>query len=285
MMPETATCRPWSRPAGLFLGLLLSCLLLACSPGGEAEISTLDGVSGQPTDSQSAEPSTDGAASVDAPAARALTPPEDSRHAVIVLGDSLTAGYGIRADEAYPALLQQKIDEAGFAYRVVNAGVSGDTSAGGKRRLDWAFQGNQVEVLIVALGGNDGLRGLSVDEMRANLSSILEEARRRDAQVLLTGMEAPPNNGPRYTAAFRSVFSDLARDYDVVFFPFLLQDVAGVSELNQRDGIHPNPEGAKILADNLWGYLLPMLQSPRNRSTAEPSTSVSSPASSNGLRP
>lgn len=184
---------------------------------------------------------------------------DDARMAVVALGDSLTAGYGMRADEAYPAFLQQKIDAKGLPFKVVNAGVSGDTTAGGRRRLGWAIDGQDVSVLIVALGGNDGLRGLPVKEMRDNLAAILDEAHTRGVRVLLTGMEAPPNNGPRYTDAFRDVFSELAGEHNVVFFPFLLKDVAGSAELNQRDGIHPNSDGAQILADNLWQYLEPML--------------------------
>jgi len=178
---------------------------------------------------------------------------------IVVLGDSLTAGLGIAPSEAYPALLQERIDGEGLKYEVVNAGVSGDTSAGGLRRLDWALDG-QVKVLIVALGGNDGLRGLPVEELGHNLAAIIERARSRGIDVILAGMEAPTNFGSSYTTAFHQVYPDLARRYQVALVPFLLEGVAGIESLNQRDGIHPTPEGAKRIADNVWTVLRPMLR-------------------------
>ncbi len=170
---------------------------------------------------------------------------------VVALGDSLTAGYGLAADQAYPALIQARLRDAGLPAEVINAGVSGDTSAGGLRRVDWALDGD-VRVLIVALGGNDALRGLPVDELRRNLAGILDRARDRGVTVVLAGMEAPPNLGPAYTRAFRRVYQDLADDYDVALLPFLLDGVAGVAGLNQADGIHPNAEGTVRVADNLY---------------------------------
>jgi acyl-CoA thioesterase-1 len=184
----------------------------------------------------------------------------DSRPRVVVLGDSLTAGLGLAPDEAYPALIQQRLDQEGLNYQVVNAGVSGDTSAGGLSRLDWALEGN-VRVLIVALGGNDALRGLPVDELRHNLSTIIEKAQSRQIAVLLAGMEAPPNFGQSYTASFRKTYADLARQYKVAFVPFLLEGVGGIESLNQRDGIHPTAEGDRMLADTVWRALKPMLGS------------------------
>ena len=184
------------------------------------------------------------------------------RPRIVVLGDSLTAGLGLLADEAYPALLQRRLDEKGIAFEVVNAGVSGDTTAGGLRRLDWALDGD-VRILIVALGGNDALRGLPVDELKKNLSEIITGAQRRHIAVLLAGLEAPPNFGEAYTTAFRETFRDLARQYKVAFVPFLLAGVAGVPQLNQRDGIHPTAEGARILANTIWSALEPMLGSAR----------------------
>lgn len=178
------------------------------------------------------------------------------------MGDSLTAGLGLLADEAYPALLQRRLDEQGVACEVVNAGVSGDTTAGGLRRLDWALDGD-VRILIVALGGNDGLRGLPVDELKKNLSEIIARAQRRHIAVLLAGIEAPPNFGDAYTTAFQQTFEELARHYKVAFVPFLLAGVAGVPPLNQRDGIHPTAEGARILANTIWSALEPMLGSVR----------------------
>ena len=190
---------------------------------------------------------------VEAEPARA---PEAPR--IVVLGDSLTAGLGLPADLSFPARLQAMLDEAGYPLEVVNAGVSGDTSAGGLRRLEWSLEGD-VRVLVLALGANDGLRGLSVDEMKANLAEIIQTAQARGAAVLLTGMEAPPNFGSIYTTDFRAAFRDLAEQYDTAFVPFLLDGVAGVAELNQADEMHPNAEGASMVADLLWPALEPLL--------------------------
>jgi acyl-CoA thioesterase-1 len=176
----------------------------------------------------------------------------------VAYGDSLTAGLGLLEQEAYPALLQRKIDEAGYKFEVVNAGLSGDTSAGGVRRLDWALAGD-ARILIVAFGGNDGLRGLPVSQMKENLSTIIEKARERGAIVILAGMEAPPNFGQEYATAFRQAFRDVALKERVLFIPFLLANVAGKSELNQGDGIHPNQQGAQIVADTIWSVLEPLL--------------------------
>ena len=183
---------------------------------------------------------------------------EPARPKIVVLGDSLTAGYGLLETQAYPALLQQKIDSDGYKFTVVNAGVSGDTSAGGVRRLDWALDGD-VKVLIVALGGNDGLRGLSVDEMKKNIGAIIQRAKEKNILVILAGMEAPPNYGSEYAAAFRQAYQDLAREHRVLFIPFLLNQVAGRAELNLQDGIHPNPQGAIVVSDTVWNALRPML--------------------------
>ncbi len=180
------------------------------------------------------------------------------RPKVVALGDSLTAGLGLSQTEAYPALLQERIDAAGLGFEVVNAGVSGDTSAGGVRRLDWVLAEN-TRVLILALGANDGLRGLPVDRMKDNLDTIIRRAKARGIEVILAGMEAPPNFGPEYTSEFRNAFRDLAKQHEVVFVPFLLDRVAGQSQLNQGDGIHPNAQGAEILADTVWAALQPML--------------------------
>lgn len=176
----------------------------------------------------------------------------------MALGDSLTAGYGLAESQAYPALLQEKVDRDGYQFDVVNAGVSGDTTAGGLRRMAWALEGD-VKVLIVALGGNDGLRGLPVAEMRRNLTQIIERARARSIVVILAGMEAPPNYGQEYAASFRQVFRDIAREQRVVYVPFLLDKVAGQSDLNLGDGIHPNARGAAIVSDTMWVVLKPVL--------------------------
>jgi len=198
-----------------------------------------------------------GASSPD-PSAGPLATAEPERPRVVALGDSLTAGLGLLETQAYPAQLQARLDEHGYDVEVVNAGVSADTSAGGVRRLDWALEGN-VRVLIVALGGNDALRGLSLDDLRQNLGVIVETAQSRGIAVLLAGMEAPPNFGEDYTTRFRQVYQDLALTYRVTFVPFLLDGVAGHPELNQADGIHPNAEGAFRIADTLWRVLQPMV--------------------------
>lgn len=197
-------------------------------------------------------------------AAPASAPPDpaadsDPRPKVVCLGDSLTAGLGLVESQSYPNVLQRKIDQEELGFEVVNAGVSGDTSAGGVRRLDWALQGD-VKVLVVALGGNDALRGLSVNEMRENLSTIVERARERGVVVVLAGMQAPPNYGPEYTTAFRQAFADVARQHRTLYVPFLLDKVAGDPKLNQADGIHPNARGAEIMAETVWSALRPVLQ-------------------------
>jgi acyl-CoA thioesterase-1 len=177
---------------------------------------------------------------------------------IVFLGDSLTAGLGIGKDQAVPALIQERLRREGYAYEVVNAGNSGDTSDGGLTRLDWSLAGD-VKVLVVELGANDGLRGIAPARTRANLESIVTTARRRGITVLLTGMEAPPNYGPAYTAEFRQTFRQVAAEQHVALMPFFLEGVAGISSLNQPDGVHPTPEGARIVADNVWRYLEPLL--------------------------
>ncbi len=197
----------------------------------------------------------------DSTAAPAGPAPDSStaRPRIVVLGDSLTAGLGIEPEEAYPALLQARVDAAGLRYEVTNAGVSGDTSAGGLSRLDWALDGD-VRILIVALGGNDALRGLPVEELKRNLSAIIERASARKVTVILAGMEAPPNFGRDYTVSFHRAYPDLAREHGIALVPFLLEGVAGVSGLNQRDGIHPTPEGARLIADTVWAVLRPIAE-------------------------
>ncbi len=181
---------------------------------------------------------------------------------IVFLGDSLTAGLGLEQAQSFPSLLQARLASQGYRYEVVNAGVSGDTSAGGLRRLDWALEGD-VAILVVELGANDGLRGLPVDQLRANLDEIITRARRKNIAVLITGMEAPPNYGPEYTEAFRATYRDLAATHGVSLVPFLLDRVAGMAALNNPDGIHPNPAGAQIVADTVWAGLEPLLERPR----------------------
>jgi acyl-CoA thioesterase-1 len=201
---------------------------------------------------------------VASPSPTPLAPPAQSRPRIVALGDSLTAGLGLPVGQSYPALLQQRLNNEGLTYEVVNAGVSGDTSAGGLSRLDWALDGD-VRVLIVALGGNDGLRGLPAEQLKRNLAQIIERARARGVDVVLAGMEAPPNYGRQYIVAFHQVYPALARQYHLAFVPFLLQGVAGESALNQPDGIHPTAQGARIIADNVWAVLEPIVKSPATR--------------------
>jgi acyl-CoA thioesterase-1 len=185
--------------------------------------------------------------------------PVASRPRIVVLGDSLTAGYGLPSpDQSFPAMLQASVDAAGLGYEVVNMGVSGDTTAGGLRRLEWALEGD-VRVLVVALGGNDGLRGLSPAQMRENLAAIVDGAQRRGVQVLLCGMEAPPNLGGDYTRQFRAVYAEIARQKRVTLLPFLLDGIAGLPDMNQPDGIHPNAAGAQRMAGLVWAKLRPMI--------------------------
>ncbi len=183
---------------------------------------------------------------------------QQERPRIVILGDSLTYGYGLDRSESYPFLLQERLDQSGNNYEVVNAGISGDTSAGGLRRLNWVLEGD-VRVLIIELGANDGLRGLPVEALRHNLSEIIERAQEKGIVAVLTGMEAPPNYGSVYTQEFREVYQELARTYKVHFVPFLLEGVAGNPDLNLADGIHPNTAGARIVEETLWNTLKPLL--------------------------
>ena len=176
---------------------------------------------------------------------------------VVFLGDSLTAGYGLTQEQAFPALLGERLAEAGLAMRVVNAGESGATSAGGLARLDWILR-QEPALIVVGLGGNDGLRGLGLEALEENLRAIVTGSREGGARVLLLGMMVPPNMGPDYSAAFGEIYSRVARELDVPLVPFLLEGVAGERALNLPDGIHPNGRGQEILADNVWPYLEPL---------------------------
>ena len=206
----------------------------------------------------------------EAPKAEPSAPPATGAKAVrslpkiLAFGDSLTAGLGLAQSASYPALLQEKLDAAGFAYEVINAGVSGDTSAGGVRRIDWALEPD-VKIVILELGANDILRGQSVDAMKQNLSQIIERIQARGAKVLLAGMEAPTSSGIEYRKPVHEAFASLAASHHVEFVPFLLAGVAGLESLNQRDGIHPNEEGTKIVAENVFQALKPMLEAEKQK--------------------
>jgi acyl-CoA thioesterase-1 len=198
-------------------------------------------------------------------------PPAPVEHAssspaprIVFLGDSLTAGYGLEKEESVPSLIQKRLREAGYPYEVLNAGVSGDTSAGGLSRLDWSLTGD-VRILVIELGANDGLRGLPVAGLKQNLTEIITRARARGIGVILTGMEAPPNFGPAYTSEFREVYRQVAREHDVTFVPFYLEGVAGIPDLNISDGIHPNAEGSRIVEKTVWTALEPLLKRSADR--------------------
>ena len=193
-----------------------------------------------------------------APAAAVGRAPSTNAPRVVFLGDSLTAGYGLAKEESVPSLIQKRLQERGYAHEVVNAGVSGDTSAGGLSRLDWSLEGD-VEILVIELGGNDGLRGLPVASLKSNLNEVISRATGRGIDVILTGMEAPPNFGAAYTSEFRNIYRQLAREHSVTFVPFYLEGVAGIPRLNLADGIHPNAEGSRIIEKTIWSALEPLL--------------------------
>ncbi len=178
---------------------------------------------------------------------------------IVAFGDSLTAGLGVPLEHAYPARLQEKLRAAGFSHRVINAGVSGDTTAGGLRRLDAVLALRPV-LVIVELGANDGLRGVALTEIRANLDRILERLRAAGVPVVLAGMKLPPNYGPTYTDGFTAMYVELARRHRVTLMPFFLDGVAARPELNQPDGLHPTAEGYGVIADRIWSVLLPLLE-------------------------
>jgi acyl-CoA thioesterase-1 len=177
----------------------------------------------------------------------------------VFLGDSLTAGLGVDADEAFPSLIGKRLEADGLAVQIVNAGVSGDTTAGGLRRLDWLLR-QSPDVLVVGLGANDGLRGLSLAASEENLRQIIQQARAAGARVLLLGMLIPPNYGPEYTTAFRAIYPGLARELNVPLVPFVLEGVGGNPDLNQPDGIHPTAAGHKVVAGNVAGYIERLLR-------------------------
>ncbi|MEM8486422.1 MAG: arylesterase [Bacteroidota bacterium] len=179
---------------------------------------------------------------------------------ILIFGDSITAGYGLSTEEAFPALIQEKLDARGWAFTVINGGLSGDTSAGGLRRIKWMLR-TPVDVFVLELGGNDGLRGTPPEATRQNLQAIINEvkAANSETKIILAGMQIPPNLGQEYTEAFKDVFPDIAEANDAVLIPFLLDRVGGIPELNLPDGIHPTAEGHKLVAENVWEILEPLL--------------------------
>jgi acyl-CoA thioesterase-1 len=182
---------------------------------------------------------------------------------ILCFGDSITAGYGLEdSNDAFPAILQKKIDSLGLTYTVINSGLSGETTAGGRSRLNWVMKQN-VDIFVLELGANDGLRGIPLPETRSNLQAIITAIQERspDTKIILAGMELPPNMGQDYTNAFRKIYADLAKNNAVEFIPFILRNVGGIKELNQSDGIHPTVEGHKIVANTVWEVLKPLLTS------------------------
>lgn len=221
----------------IILILLFFSVLAACNQTSKSEASNA-------TDSETAKTTTE-------------TKPEKI---IMFFGNSITAGYGVSTDEAFPARVQAILDSLGYPYKVVNAGLSGETSAGGLNRIDWVLR-TVPDVFVLELGGNDGLRGLKLSETKKNLSAIIEkvEAVNPEAKIVLAGMEVPPNLGQDYTAEFKSLYKELAEVHDVVFIPFILEGVGGEEDLNQSDGIHPNVEGHQKVAQTVWGYLSPLI--------------------------
>jgi len=219
----------------LFLVVFTACLLSGCSETGSAR-----------SKGNAARP-------LITPAAVSTSPK------IVAFGDSLTAGFGLAEPESYPYLLQQKLKAEGYNYEVINAGVSGDTSLGGLERADWVLGQENIEILILELGANDLLRAMPVDRMKANLDQIIRKAKVKNVKVLLCGMLAPPTIGSDYSRDYVNAFPDLADEHGVEFLPFLLDGVATKRELNQADGIHPNAEGTRIMTENIYLALKPLL--------------------------
>ena len=190
-----------------------------------------------------------------------LPPTTGERGRIVFLGTSLTAGLGLDPDQAFPALIQRKLDAEGLRFEAVNAGVSGETSAGARRRIDWLLR-QPVAVVVIETGANDGLRGLEVDSLRSNIQAIIDEARQRSPKpaIVLLGMRAPPNLGSSYSRRFGEVFPELAKENDLALVPFLLEGVAGRPSLNQPDMIHPTAEGQRRMAETVWEVLGPLLK-------------------------
>lgn len=192
-------------------------------------------------------------------------PSDGERPRIVAFGDSLTSGLGVAAEEAYPAQLQRRLDQAGFRYRVINAGVSGDTTAGGVRRVAWVMK-SKPRIVILELGGNDGLRGLSLQETRANLERMIEQFQQASVTVVLAGMKLPPNYGAEYTAGFETLYPALAKKYRLTLIPFFLGNVAGSESLNQSDGIHPTAEGYKLIVETMLETMKPVLEADTRKS-------------------
>jgi acyl-CoA thioesterase I len=180
----------------------------------------------------------------------------DTMKTILFFGNSLTAGYGLDPEESFPSLIQDKLDSLDLPYKVINAGLSGETSAGGKARINWLLK-QKIDVFVLELGANDGLRGIDVKETSENLQSIVDQVKAKypDAKLVMAGMEVPPNMGAKYAADFRQIFRNIAEKNKMILIPFLLNRVGGIADMNQSDGIHPTAEGQKILAENVWSVI------------------------------
>ncbi|MFD1874634.1 arylesterase [Hymenobacter bucti] len=209
---------------------------------------------------QSDAPATTAAAPA-ATTAAAEAPAAKSQQTILFFGDSITAGLGVDPDEAYPALIGNRVDSLHLPYTVVNAGLSGETTAGGRSRLHWVLSRQPVHVFVLELGGNDGLRGLPLADTRQNLQAIIDTVRRQSPQtkIVLAGMQIPPNMGPAYAAEFKQLYADIATKNKLTLIPFLLENVGGIARLNQADGIHPTPEGHRLVARTVWRTVQPLL--------------------------
>ena len=241
----------------LFSCLCLSLILPYGSDGGSAP-SSPPSSSSPPREGVGPRLETD----VMAKTGRPKTQVSAERPRIVAFGNSLTAGLGVPPDQSYPAHLQRTLDAAGYAYRVVNAGVSGDTTAGGARRVSWVLN-SKPAIVILELGGNDGLRGLSLQETKANLERIIQQLQQASVTVVLAGMKLPPNYGQDYTGGFEALYQALAKQYRLTLIPFFLDGVAGSSSLNQADGIHPTGEGYRLIVERVFPTLEPLLE--RNR--------------------
>ncbi|MBJ6110003.1 arylesterase [Hymenobacter sp. BT523] len=224
-----------------FAAAFFSLVLGACNSNPPAEQATAPRAAGQRTGAEAATPT--------------------GKKRLLFFGNSLTAGYGVEPEQAFPGLIGQKIDSLKLGYEVVNAGLSGETTAGGLSRVGWVLR-QPVDVFVLELGGNDGLRGLPLTATRRNLQGIIDTVRRRspNAQIVLAGMQIPPNLGASYAADFKAIYQDLATKNNLVLIPFLLEGVGGDRRLNQPDGIHPTPTGHRIVARTVWAVLQPLLQ-------------------------
>ncbi|ULA59664.1 MAG: Arylesterase precursor [Nitrospira sp.] len=248
----------------LMTGSLLVLLVSGLVGCDQAPLSSGSPSSSAPAGTSRPQPATDDKLSTGPPVSAAM-PESDNRPKIVAFGDSLTAGLGVSPEQTYPAQLQKQLDTLGLRYQVLNAGVSGDTTAGGLRRVSWVLAG-KPSVVILELGGNDGLRGLSLPETRSHLDAMIRQLKEARVQVILAGMKLPPNYGEEYTTKFEAIYRDLAKTHALALIPFLLEGVGGDQKLNQADGIHPTGEGYRIVVQNVLQTLLPLLNASESHS-------------------